>query len=193
MAVIRFGRRSGVYPEFSNFFRRRFKFRDWIVPHGEAAYQLMKAPRRAEDFLILNPQQAKRLGRTVCMDSDFGAHKFEYMNELVYEKFSQHEDLKAILLSTGNDFIVENTTGWHDCIWGCCSCGTNRCNKLARNGLGFALMIARQKIRGEEDTNLQFKFGTDDCEISLNYLLAEMESGNKEAFELVDMICRRGI
>jgi N-glycosidase YbiA len=60
------------------------------------------------------------------------------MYEVVLAKFSQHSDLKSILLGTGSLPIVENAI--HDPYWGigCSGVGVNR--------LGKILMLVRESI-----------------------------------------------
>jgi predicted NAD-dependent protein-ADP-ribosyltransferase YbiA (DUF1768 family) len=61
-------------------------------------------------------------------------------------KFSQHPELQNILLETGDTYIEENTTGWHDNIWGNCHCP--KCQKIkGQNLLGKALMDVREVLQ----------------------------------------------
>ena len=70
------------------------------------------------------------------------------MVDVCYAKFTQNEDLKDILLSTGNEELCENTTGWHDNIWGNCECP--KCKDIiGKNLLGKALMEVRDRIKEE--------------------------------------------
>lgn len=56
-------------------------------------------------------------------------------------KFGNPE-LRKILLSTGDEELVEDTTSWHDNIWGNCDCP--RCRNIpGQNLLGKALMQVR--------------------------------------------------
>ena len=61
------------------------------------------------------------------------------MFEVVLAKFTQHSDIKSILLGTGTLALVENAI--HDPYWGigCSGVGVNR--------LGKVLMLARQVIK----------------------------------------------
>ena len=70
------------------------------------------------------------------------------MVAVCYAKFSQNEDIKQVLLSTGNTEIVENTTGWHDNIWGNCECEICK-EKPGKNLLEKALMEVREQLRKE--------------------------------------------
>lgn len=63
-----------------------------------------------------------------------------------YAKFSKNENLRQILLSTEDEELVEDTTGWHDNIWGDCSCP--KCQYIkGRNKLGKILMQVRDEIK----------------------------------------------
>lgn len=57
----------------------------------------------------------------------------------VRAKFTQHEDLKQVLLSTGDAILVEHTS--NDRYWGDGGDGTGR------NALGKILMQVREEIR----------------------------------------------
>ena len=68
----------------------------------------------------------------------------------LYAKFSQNEDLKARLLSTGNAYLVETTE--RDRIWAC-GLSLNDDNRFyadrweGQNILGFALMEVRNLLK----------------------------------------------
>jgi ribA/ribD-fused uncharacterized protein len=66
------------------------------------------------------------------------------MFKAVLCKFQTHEDLRAILLATGEEEIVEKTT--HDYYWGCGTEGTGK------NMLGITLVRVRDVLR--EQTNV---------------------------------------
>ena len=71
------------------------------------------------------------------------------MHKVVYAKFSKNENLRQILLSTKDEELVEDTTGWHDNIWGDCSCP--KCQYIkGRNKLGKILMQVRDEIKADE-------------------------------------------
>ena len=60
------------------------------------------------------------------------------MREALWAKFSQHADLKALLLSTGNAELIEHTR--NDRYWGDAGDGTGK------NRLGELLMEVRAKL-----------------------------------------------
>lgn len=63
------------------------------------------------------------------------------MYEVVLAKFTQHSDLKSILLSTGTLPLVEHAI--HDPYWGI------GCSGIGVNRLGKVLMLARENIRAQ--------------------------------------------
>ena len=94
----------------------------------------------------MSAREAKKAGRTVKLRPDWEEVKLDVMHEACLAKFSQHEYLKEALLSTGDEEIIENTTAWHDNIWGNCDCP--RCsNKVGQNLLGKTLMRVREELR----------------------------------------------
>ena len=61
------------------------------------------------------------------------------MRRAVLRKFERHADLRAILLATGDEEIVENAPG--DFYWGCGADGSGK------NMLGRILMETREILR----------------------------------------------
>lgn len=93
-----------------------------------------------ERFVPLAPKEAKGLGRQVTLRPDWEDVKFDIMYELNKQKFTQHPELKALLLSTDNKYL-EETNWWGDRIWGVCGTG--------ENNLGKILMRIRQELCGD--------------------------------------------
>ena len=70
------------------------------------------------------------------------------MVDVCYAKFSQNKELKSILQATGEEELIENTTAWHDNVWGNCEC--EHCKETeGKNLLGKALMEVRSKLKLE--------------------------------------------
>ena len=63
------------------------------------------------------------------------------MRRVLRAKFTQHDDLRALLLTTGGAAIVENAPG--DFYWGCGRDGTGK------NRLCVLLMELREALRRE--------------------------------------------
>lgn len=67
------------------------------------------------------------------------------MYEAIHAKFSQHKELKKILLDTGDSSIIEHTK--NDAYWGDGGDGSGR------NQLGKTLMKVREELRNAKNKN----------------------------------------
>ena len=179
MSKIMFSRKNNTYPEFSNYHINRFVYDNILWDSVEAAFQAQKSldTEIRKQFASLTPGQAKSRGRKVLLRPDWETVKYNLMYKICLEKFKQNEDLKELLLSTGDALLVENTTGWHDNIWGCCLC--NRCrNSKSRNNLGVILMRVRSELAGETipakfilgEKEVEFDFDSEDFDKQKNTL-----------------------
>lgn len=126
---------------FSNFSAHPINLAGKVWPTSEHYFQAQKfAGTRHEDELRLetSPMVVAQMGRDRSrpLRSDWEDVKDTVMHEAVLAKFTQHSDLKDLLLSTGNARIVEHTT--NDSYWGDGGDGTGR------NRLGEILMGVRQ-------------------------------------------------
>jgi N-glycosidase YbiA len=65
------------------------------------------------------------------------------MRAAVLAKFSQNLEIQSVLLETGTEELIENTT--HDHYWGCGSTGTGK------NMLGIILMETREILRSRSE------------------------------------------
>lgn len=100
-----------------------------------------------------HPSRAKALGREV---RNFDLDLWKREADRVVEdgniaKFGQNEELKAILLGTGDKELVEASPD--DKIWGIGfkgDEGEGRESEWGNNGLGKALMRARDRLRKEQ-------------------------------------------
>lgn len=171
MSKIMFSRKNKIYPEFSNYHLSPFIYNGIQWGSVEAAFQAQKVLDREvqEEFSCMMPGVAKREGRRVLLRPDWEQVKYDLMYEICLAKFSQNEYLKSLLLSTGDNLLVEDTTGWHDNIWGCCTC--SKCaNRISENRLGVVLMRVRGTLRGEPAIGkahygefiINFNFGSKD-------------------------------
>lgn len=150
MSKIMFQRKNNNYREFSNYYISRFVYDNILWDSVEAAFQAQKSldTEIRKQFASLTPGQAKSRGRKVLLRPDWETVKYNLMYKICLEKFKQNEDLKEILLSTGDALLVENTTGWHDNIWGCCTCARCRVANTSKNLLGVTLMRVRAALGG---------------------------------------------
>ena len=133
---------------FSNFYHCTIKYDSLIFKSAEAAWQAQKTLdiKERESFQHMTPGNAKRLGRQVKLRKDWEKIKYDLMVDVCLVKFTQNKDLGEQLLKTGDDLIEENTTGWHDNLWGNCHCA--KCKNIkGQNLLGKALMEVREKLK----------------------------------------------
>lgn len=133
------------YGEFSNFKAYPIELNDKTWPTVEHYFQAQKfAGTEHEEELRTteSPMVVARKGRarTRPLRPDWEEVKDGIMREAVIAKFNQHPELCELLLSTGDEEIVEKTT--RDYYWGCGTDGTGR------NMLGRILMEVRQELRG---------------------------------------------
>jgi len=145
--LIKFSRQNNKYGCFSNFYSCSVEYEGIVYPNSECAWQSLKTfdIEVRKKFATYTAAGAKKMGRRVSLRSDWEEVKYNLMVNVCYAKFSQNEDLKEILLSTGDEILVENTTGWHDNIWGNCEC--EKCQEIeGKNLLGKALMEVRNKL-----------------------------------------------
>lgn len=132
------------YGAFSNFSRHPFELDGLIWPTSEHYFQAQKFEDdeyRGKIRSTPSPMIAARLGRSrkVPIRSDWEERKDEFMYRAVLAKFQAHSDLKQLLLSTGQEEIIEKTT--RDYYWGCGANGTGK------NMLGRILMQVREELR----------------------------------------------
>ena len=91
-----------------------------------------------------NPKQAKSLGRSrkFPIRTDWEEVKDEIMYQACLKKFQTHKEVKELLLSTGDEELIENAPS--DYYWGCGKTGTGQ------NKLGQILMRVRAELRQAE-------------------------------------------
>ena len=74
-------------------------------------------------------------------DIEWDSVKTNWMYEICKAKFSQNEELKSKLLSTGTEYLEEGNT-WGDEVWG-------TVNGVGENRLGKILMKIREELKSE--------------------------------------------
>ena len=94
--------------------------------------------------LAKSPMIAARMGRSRKrpLRKDWEAVKDSIMHEAVLAKFTQHADLREILLGTGEAKIVEHTA--NDAYWGDGGDGSGK------NMLGQVFMRVREELRASD-------------------------------------------
>ena len=142
--VIHFYSVGGEYGCFSNFSPHPVKLKDKTWPTNEHFFQAQKfagTPDGEEVRQAKSPMIAARMGRSRKrpLRKDWEAVKDSIMHEAVRAKFTQHTDLREVLLATGDAEIVEKTE--KDKYWG--DGGDGR----GKNQLGQILMEVREGLR----------------------------------------------
>lgn len=148
MDVIKFSKAQSLYGCFSNFAYAPMEYKGLHFDSSEAAWQAQKCinPEDIRQFCNLSASAAKRLGRSVTLRKDWEDVKYDIMVDVLKEKFTQNPNMLRVLLSTQDKPLVEDTTGWHDNVWGDCSCP--RCATIiGQNLLGIALMQVRTLLK----------------------------------------------
>ena len=92
---------------------------------------------------IPTPGASKRFGRKLSLRKDWDLVKLDVMEYGLRQKF-QNEDLKEMILSTGDQELIEGNT-WHDNFFGICSC--YKCGNKGENHLGKLLMKIRESLK----------------------------------------------
>lgn len=133
---------SGEYRFLSNFYPCSVVLDGVEYSSVEHAYQAAKTLEPEEREVIRSTGPAnivKKLGKSVTMRVDWVDVKLEIMADLVWQKFSNNEDLKHKLLSTNDQELVEGNW-WNDTFWGVC-------NGIGYNNLGKILMAVRNELK----------------------------------------------
>lgn len=135
------------YGCFSNFSPHGFWLEGYFWPTAEHYYQAHKFWGTDQDALYLaiqqadTPKQAAALGRNPQhrLRPDWETTKLTVMHTAVLAKFQTHPEIRAILLATAHELIVEDSPV--DSFWGC---GPDH---RGENHLGKILMQVRQQLR----------------------------------------------
>ncbi|MDX3380353.1 NADAR family protein [Streptomyces niveiscabiei] len=146
MAIYFYGADEVPYGCFSNFSGHGFDLDGLWWPTSEHYFQAQKfAGTRHADLVrrARTPLRAAELGRDPAkpLRRDWERVKDDVMRRAVAAKFRAHDDIRDILLSTGDEEIVEDTTTDH--YWGRGRTGTGK------NMLGRMLMRTRGRLRIE--------------------------------------------
>lgn len=138
----------------SNFYEgKTFEYKGMKFTNGEAAFQSQKCISKQKEFEMIKPDQAKRLGKNVPLRNDWEQVKDQIMYEVCYAKFSQDENLKNQLISTGDLELVEgNHHG--DRIWGKTYCKKTM-SWVGENKLGENLMKLREEFSRKSERMIQ--------------------------------------
>jgi ribA/ribD-fused uncharacterized protein len=148
---IRFYRASeSPYGVFSNLSKHKVFFENQEFATAEHAYQAGKARKPEVRTWLLNAPSPALVAMaahglyTWDIVPDWAQTKFDRMRGVLRAKFSQHEELRKLLLSTGKKRLVESGTVDNavNRLWG-------EVNGKGSNKLGVLLMELREELRGE--------------------------------------------
>lgn len=147
MAIKFYRERVEPYGCFSNFSPHSFQIdgTPWqTVEHYFQAMKFAGTPREDAIRLAPAPMDAKNMGNDrnrsdYPLRSDWGTVKDDVMRRAVRAKFEQNPDIRAVLLGTGEEELIEDAR--NDDYWGCGADGTGK------NMLGKVLMEIRDALR----------------------------------------------
>ena len=142
------------YGAFSNLFRRAITFEETEFPTAEHAYQAGKARKKAvRDWLLSAPTpslvaMAAHGLYTWDIVPNWSKMKFDRMREVLRAKYTQHDDLRTLLLSTGEARLIEScrTDNSVNRTWG-------EVNGKGLNMLGVLLMEIRAELRQADNSS----------------------------------------
>ena len=131
------------YGCFSNFAHYDFELdgKSWMTSEHYFQAQKFSGTEYEEVIRLLdNPMKAAEMGRNrdLPLRADWEQVKDDIMRKAVLAKFTQNEEIKDILLSTGKETLIEKTS--NDYYWGCGKDGSGK------NRLGIILMEVREEL-----------------------------------------------
>ncbi len=135
------------YGRFSNFSKHGITLNGKYWPTTEHYFQAQKFAGTLHEEAVCRmptPKAAAQWGRnrSLPLRADWETVKDEVMRRALYAKFTQHPELRRLLLTTRNAEIVENSP--IDRYWGCGKDGTGK------NRLGVLLMELRDQLSQEQ-------------------------------------------
>ena len=144
MKRILFYRVNEPYGEFSNFAPYPFELKGKTWPTSEHYFQAQKfAGTDYEEAVRVaaSPMTAAAMGRSreLMLRLGWESVKEDVMREALRAKFTQHSQLQALLLATGDSELVEHTS--NDRYW------ADGADGGGRNRLGQLLMELRAQLR----------------------------------------------
>jgi len=144
--TILFYRENATYGEFSNFAKYPITIKDDYWYTSEHYFQAMKFTDYPEyQEQIRNTKSCttiKKMGgtRKFKLRADWEAVKENVMMTALRAKFTQYDELKQLLLSTGDTHLVEHTK--NDVYW-----ADGGGNGKGLNRLGILLVQLREELR----------------------------------------------
>ncbi|AYV79436.1 MAG: hypothetical protein Faunusvirus14_3 [Faunusvirus sp.] len=120
--------------------------KNYTFPTSENAFQASKSTCTSdvEKFLKISPGSAFTTGRKIKLRDDWEKMKDRVMYDIVLAKFMQNEEIKTLLIETGDKYLLEHTPyPGRDKHWANDNDGTGK------NMLGIILMQVRKAIGGK--------------------------------------------
>jgi ribA/ribD-fused uncharacterized protein len=136
----------GAFDPLGNFSSHAIELWSHVFPTVEHAFQWKKFEKSNPEWAqkILSARSAwlaRKLGQEgLSVRPDWRGIRTKTMTEIIETKVSQHEDVREMLLKTGNKKIIENSP--IDDYWGCGADGKGQ------NNMGKILMRVRKQIAG---------------------------------------------
>jgi len=141
--AIKFWIPSKPYGCFSNFSKHPITVDGKVYATTEHFYQASKMVSEADHESVRlsdTPKSAKNLAYCLPMKDNWEDIKYKVMVDALIYKATQHQDIKEILMNTGDEILEEASP--KDAIW-----GTGKDGK-GLNLLGKAWMETRSRLRG---------------------------------------------
>jgi ribA/ribD-fused uncharacterized protein len=144
MSITFYRERDEPYGCFSNFSKHSFEVdgMPWqTIEHYFQAMKFVGTPHEEAVRHAKSPMEAKTMGndRSHPLRPDWETVKDDIMRQAVRAKFTQQPEIRAVLLGTGSEEIIEAAD--NDAYWGW---GPNHNGK---NMLGKILMEIRDELR----------------------------------------------
>lgn len=144
---IRFYTTTGEYGCFSNFSRHSIWLKKKRWPTTEHYFQAQKFAGTEHEEAVRTaktPMIAANMGRDRKrpLRRDWESVKDQVMLDALRAKFGQHDDLREVLLGTGDAKLIEHTA--NDSYWGDGGDGSGK------NRLGQLLMRVRGELRAAD-------------------------------------------
>lgn len=138
------------YGPFSNLYRRPLLFEGEEFATSEHAYQAGKARKPEVRRWLMSAPSPALLAMAAHglyywdVVPGWSTSKFDRMRAVLHAKFTQHADLRELLLSTGDARLVESTTVDNEInrLWG-------EVDGIGHNMLGVMLMELRVELCGK--------------------------------------------
>jgi ribA/ribD-fused uncharacterized protein len=143
-SIIKFYKVNEKYGEFSNFARYPIKINEIVWPTSEHYFQAMKFESKTDQNEIRKaktPFEAAKRGRDrkKRLRANWELIKDDVMRQALKAKFTQHDELKNLLINTGEAKLIEHTS--NDIYWGDGGDGKGK------NMLGQLLMELREELK----------------------------------------------